>query len=401
MTLWEETFARPETLRRRLEEMDCSPEDMASLESVESVLTFHLFRAPEALRNILSREAAAAGVRTAWHRRGAGTDSGETLLLGTPKQLERVATSLAAVSDAEARTWGERLRRALAGRARRQWTLPLPRGRELRLGGRTLIMGILNLTEDSFFAESRVTGFSCVARALSMVEEGADILDLGAESTRPGAIPVSEEEETARLVPALRAIREHLPEAVLSVDTTKASVARACVAAGADLVNDISGLGFDPDLASAVGELGVPLVLMHIRGTPETMQDDPRYGNLAAEMNAYFEERLSKAEAAGIPRDRIILDPGIGFGKTTAHNMALLHHPEFFRSFGRPLLVGHSRKSSFGKILRLPRPENRLESTLAVTALCAWQGVEILRVHDVRENVRVVRTIEAVKTLGA
>ncbi len=401
MTLWEESLARPETLRRRFEEMGCSPEDMVSPELVEGVLAFHLFWAPETLRNILSREAAAVGVRIVWSRPEKGTVSKEALLLGTPKQLEGIAARLASASETEARTWGEQLRRALAGRVIRQWRLPLPRGRELRLGGRTLIMGILNLTEDSFFAGSRVTGSSCISRALSMVEDGADILDLGAESTRPGAVPVSEEEETSRLVPALRAIRERLPEAVLSVDTTKASVARACVAAGADLVNDISGLGFDPDLASAVGELGVPLVLMHIRGTPETMQNDPNYENLAAEMNAYFEERLSRAEAAGIPRDRIVLDPGIGFGKTTAHNMALLHHPEFFRAFGRPLLVGHSRKSSFGKILRLPNPEDRLESTLAVTALCAWQGVEILRVHDVRENVRVVRTIEAVKTLGA
>lgn len=401
MTLWEESLARPEILLRKLEEMGCSPEDMASLEPVESVLAFHLFRAPEILRSILSREAAAAGARTIWPRSEKGEISKEVLLFGTPKQLESIAARLASASETEAKTWGERLRRALAGRAIRQWTLSLPRGRELRLGGQTRIMGILNLTEDSFFAGSRVTVSSCVARALSMVEEGADILDLGAESTRPGAVPVPEEEEMARLVPALRAIRERLPEVVLSVDTTKASVARACVAAGADLVNDISGLAFDPDLASVVGELGVPLVLMHIQGTPETMQTDPRYENLAAEINAYFEERLSRSEAAGIPRDRIILDPGIGFGKTTAHNMALLHHPEFFRSFGRPLLVGHSRKSSFGKILRLPNPEDRLESTLAVTALCAWQGVEILRVHDVRENVRVVRTIEAVKTLGA
>ncbi len=276
--------------------------------------------------------------------------------------------------------------------------LKLPRGRILSLGGGcTRIMGILNRTEDSFYGASRASSEEvCLVRAEEMLAQGADILDIGAESTRPGAEPVPEDLERERLVPVIGEIRWRHPEAVISVDTTKASVGEACLEAGADMLNDISGLGFDADLASVAARWGAPLVLMHMKGVPRTMQENPEYSDLMGEICGYFEERIALAENRGCSRNRIILDPGLGFGKSDCHNLRILREISRFRSFGLPLLIGHSRKSTIGRVLDLPRPEDRLEGTLALSAWCAVQGVEILRVHDVKENRRAVRMIEAV-----
>ncbi|HOO64422.1 MAG TPA: dihydropteroate synthase [Synergistaceae bacterium] len=278
------------------------------------------------------------------------------------------------------------------------FSLSLPRRRRLSLGGgRTRIMGILNRTEDSFYGASRVhSEEACLARAEEMLAQGADILDIGAESTRPGSEPVPEALEKERLVPVIREIRRRHPEAVISVDTTKAAVGEACLEAGADMLNDISGLGFDSDLAAVAARWQAPLVLMHMKGIPRTMQENPEYPNLMEELSEYFEERLSLAESKGCPRSQVILDPGLGFGKKDCHNLRILREIARFRSFGLPLLMGYSRKSTIGRVLDLPRPEDRLEGTLALSAWCAAQGVEILRVHDVRENLRAVRMIQAV-----
>jgi len=258
-------------------------------------------------------------------------------------------------------------------------------------------MGILNRTEDSFYGASRVhSEEACLARAEEMLAQGADILDIGAESTRPGSEPVPEALEKERLVPVIREIRRRHPEAVISVDTTKAAVGEACLEAGADMLNDISGLGFDSDLAAVAARWQAPLVLMHMKGIPRTMQENPEYPNLMEELSEYFEERLSLAESKGCPRSQVILDPGLGFGKKDCHNLRILREIARFRSFGLPLLMGYSRKSTIGRVLDLPRPEDRLEGTLALSAWCAAQGVEILRVHDVRENLRAVRMIQAV-----
>ena len=392
-------FSDGAELAAALEELGCDPGGFPYFEGKREVYPLRFRGVDTRAANALKQEMLSRGGDVAVHRHAIdrGVPTTDCILFGTPKQLRLLVEKLAALPY-----WGldavrRELEAALEALGKRRWILPLPRGRSLVLGERTRVMGILNLTADSFFASSRVAAEHCRERARAMVVAGADLLDLGAESTRPGAEAQSAEEEMARLVPALQSIREELPDIPLSVDTTKASVARACVEAGADLVNDISGLGFDPELPAAVADLGVPLVLMHIQGVPRTMQEAPRYASLPGDLGAFFEDRLARAEAAGISRDRIILDPGLGFGKTAAHNLELLKHLEYFRPWGRPLLVGHSRKSTLGRVLDLPDPGDRLEGTLAVTALCAWQGVEIVRVHDVRENVRVVRTVEAVK----
>ncbi len=205
------------------------------------------------------------------------------------------------------------------------------------------------------------------------------------------------EEECARVVPVISEIRRLRPQSILSIDTRKASVAEAAVKAGADIVNDVSGLRYDPGMARTLSELRVPVILMHSRKTPGTMQESPSYNHVVSDVWDELEKVLEHATRAGIEKEAVILDPGLGFAKDAAHNMSLLKHLKAFRTLGRPLLVGHSRKSTIGQVLSLPSPEDRLEGTLAITALCAWQGIPLVRVHDVRENSRVARMIEAIR----
>lgn len=319
------------------------------------------------------------------------------LLLGTPGQLRSLAEKLGALP-----CWGlpeirEGLSRTLAGLDKSAWTFSFREGRALPLGKRTAVMGILNLTSDSFYEKSRISPEDDIlSRARSMVEAGAAVLDLGAESTRPGSEPVPEQEEMDRLIPSVAAVRKAFPETVISADTWKAKVALEAVRAGADIINDISGLGFDPDLPGAVAESGAALVLSHIQGTPRDMQKDPRYDDTVGDILRSFEERLSLAEKAGIPAERIILDPGLGFGKRCGDNLRILRNLDAFRIFGRPLLIGHSRKGFIGATLGLADPEDRLEGTLAVTALCGLRNVALVRVHDVEENVRVLSMLSAI-----
>jgi len=269
------------------------------------------------------------------------------------------------------------------------------RGRRFDLGPRTWLMGVVNVTPDSFsdgglYLETD----KAVARGLELAFEGADIIDVGGESTRPGSRPAPEDEELERVVPVVRALRKKT-EALLSVDTTKAAVARAALDAGADIVNDTSALRADPAMAAVVARSGAALVLMHMQGTPLTMQEAPRYDDLIGEIGAFLAERMSVAAAAGIPAERLIVDPGVGFGKTYEHNLELLRRQEVFQALGRPVLVGVSRKAFLGVILDLP-PTRRLEGTLAAAVLAVERGAHILRVHDVGPVARAVRTAEAI-----
>jgi len=269
------------------------------------------------------------------------------------------------------------------------------KGRRFEIGPRTWLMGIVNVTPDSF-SDGGIyleTG-KAVARGLELVSEGADVLDVGGESTRPGSRPVPEDEELERVVPVVRALRRKT-EALLSVDTTKAAVAKAALEAGADIVNDTSALRGDPAMAATVARSGAALVLMHMQGTPLTMQEAPRYADLLGEIGAFLAERMSAAAAAGIPAERIIVDPGIGFGKTYEHNLELLRRQEVFQALGRPVLLGVSRKAFLGAILDLP-PTRRLEGTIAASVLAVERGAHILRVHDVGPVARAVRTAEAI-----
>ena len=264
------------------------------------------------------------------------------------------------------------------------------------LAARTYIMGVLNVTPDSFSDGGlRLDPGRAVEHAHQMVEDGADLIDVGGESTRPGSEPVSTEEELRRILPPLKGLVGKIPVPI-SVDTYKADVAAVVLAEGVDIINDISGLGFDPRVAAVVGEAGAALVLTHIRGTPRTMQQDPEYTDLLGEIREYLHERIRLAEAQGVHAEAIAVDPGIGFGKRVEHNLLLLKRLPELQVLQKPILVGPSRKAFIGKILDLPVGE-RLEGTAAAVAVAIWQGANVIRVHDVQVMVRVARMTDAIR----
>jgi len=257
------------------------------------------------------------------------------------------------------------------------------------LGLRPLVMGVLNVTPDSFSDGGRYTDLeTALERARQMVREGADIIDVGGESTRPGAEPVSLEEELRRVIPVVEAIGGEL-DVPLSVDTYKAQVAQGALKAGAVMVNDVSGLRFSPDMAKVVADNGAYVVVMHMKGTPRDMQKNPYYQDVVGEVKAFFRERLDYLASQGVDLNKVILDPGIGFGKGLEDNLALVREIPSFLDLGRPILVGPSRKSFIGQVLGLPL-EERLEGTLAVVAVAAFLGATLVRVHDVLAARRVV-----------
>jgi dihydropteroate synthase len=261
-------------------------------------------------------------------------------------------------------------------------------------------MGVLNATPDSFSDGGlHLDPSRAAATAARMVEEGAALLDLGAESTRPGATPVPAEEERMRLLPVLRAVRAAV-RVPIAVDTRKAAVARAALDAGADLVNDVSAGCFDPAMLATCAAAGVPVVLMHMRGTPETMQRDPWYADVVAEVAAFLAARAAAAVHAGVAATAIVVDPGIGFGKTTAHNCLLLARLDLVAALGYPVLVGVSRKGFVGALLGGRPTGERLLGTAAAVAMAVVGGARIVRVHDVGAMSDVVRVVEAIRTVG-
>ncbi len=264
------------------------------------------------------------------------------------------------------------------------------------LSQRTLLMGALNVTPDSFSDGGRFFDQAkALEQGLRLAQEGADILDIGGESTRPGARPLEEGEEKRRIVPIIRDLAQKI-EIPISVDTRKASVAEEALQAGAEMINDISALRFDRRMAEVVARGKVPVVLMHMRGHPETMQLDIHYHNLLGEILSFFQERVGFAESRGILPEQIILDPGIGFGKSLEeqHNLILIKHLSKFKTLGKPLLIGTSRKAFLGRILGLP-PLEREEGTMATVAIAIFNGANIVRVHEVKKMRRAVQVADA------
>ncbi|MDC0261691.1 dihydropteroate synthase [Planctomycetaceae bacterium] len=251
------------------------------------------------------------------------------------------------------------------------------------MNGEARLMGIVNVTPDSFsdgghFLESQLA----IDHALGLEADGAQFLDIGGESTRPGADPVSVNDELKRVIPVIEGLREQT-SCLISIDTTKSEVAREALSAGADIVNDISGLTFDPKMLDVCAESDCGVIAMHIKGTPQTMQDDPSYENVVEEVTNFLAERLSVLTSAGIAEERIMLDPGIGFGKTAAHNLELMQDLAVIRALGRPLLIGHSRKRFLQQILGR-EVEERVAGTVGVSIALRMLGADLLRVHDVR-----------------
>jgi dihydropteroate synthase len=258
-----------------------------------------------------------------------------------------------------------------------------------------LVMGIVNLSPDSFFA-GNASAAAALKTAERLMEEGADILDIGAESSRPGSRPVPAEVELERLVPVVSEICKRFKVPV-SVDTCKPAVAERALSLGAEIINDITGLQKFPRMAEIIAAHGAGVVLMHMRGSPETMQENPRYDDVIGEIAAFLGKSVALAEAAGIAPDRIAVDPGIGFGKTVGHNLEILRNLDGLKKLRKPILLGASRKSFIGHVLDLPA-EERLEGSLAAAVIGVQKGASILRVHDVKETARAVRLAQAVFT---
>lgn len=270
------------------------------------------------------------------------------------------------------------------------------RDREIDLSRRAMVMGIINATPDSFSdGGSFLDPQAALAHGLRMVAEGAEILDIGGESTRPGAQSVEADEEIRRVLPIIQALRRE-SQALLSIDTSKAAVARAALDAGADIINDVTGLRADPDMTSLAASSKAGIVIMHMQGEPRTMQVAPTYDDVVHEVGEFFRQSLARSVACGIDPMRIALDPGIGFGKTPEHNRRLLAELSAFLEFRRPLLVGASRKSFLGWLAGSSAMDDRFWPGVALTSLCRERGARILRVHDVKPHTEALRMTEAI-----
>lgn len=344
--------------------------------------------------NILKQQMLSAGGECAVTKDATtcSVDRAPVILIGTKKQLQRLIGGL------KYQCFGlKELRQELIDFFN-QYNQP----HSLKLGSatfdfsqKTYVMGILNVTPDSFSDGGQFTNVEQARKAaLKMIAEGADIIDIGGESTRPGADPVALEEELDRVVPVIEAIRKE-SDIPLSIDTYKSAVAAAALEAGVNAVNDISGLRFDSQMAATIKKYDAAVVLMHIQGTPRNMQQNPHYQNLIDEILHHLQDSVRMALNAGIARNKITIDPGIGFGKTVAHNYAILRYLGEFRSLRLPLLVSISRKSMIGKLLKLP-VDQRLEGSLAAMSCAIQNGVDMVRVHDVRESVRAVRVVDTI-----
>ena len=259
-----------------------------------------------------------------------------------------------------------------------------------------LVMGILNVTPDSFYDGGMYKEiYSALKKVEYMMEKGADIIDIGGESTRPYSDPVSVEEEMERVIPVVKAVREKFPEAVISVDTYKAEVAKKALELGAHIINDVSAARFDPKMVDVLRDYQPIVIIMHMKGTPKDMQNDPVYSDVVAEVKSFLKERKDFLVKIGVPESNVIVDPGIGFGKRLHHNLLLIKHLSQFTEIA-PVLIGPSRKSFIGEILSLP-PAERLEGTLSSVAIAVYNGARIVRVHDVREAKRAVLVAKAIR----
>jgi dihydropteroate synthase len=313
----------------------------------------------------------------------------DLVVMGASERLAALASGLGGEA-------GQRIGAALDGFLRPPERALRCRGRELHLGAKTVVMGIINVTPDSFSGNGLGSDVeAAVALGQQMVADGADILDVGGESTRPGAEPVSLQEELARVLPVVEALAAEAGVPI-SIDTYKSGVAEQALSRGASIINDISGLQADERMARVAADAGAAVVVMHIRGTPRDMQKDPRYADVIGEISDYLEEGIARAQAAGLTRDQIVVDPGFGFGKTLEHNLELLRRLRELRCLGCPVMIGTSRKSTIGKLLGDLPPEERLEGTAATVALAIAAGADIVRVHDVKQMARVARVADAV-----
>ncbi|MGB9876601.1 MAG: dihydropteroate synthase [bacterium] len=383
-------------LLQEMKRMNVSVEGIERMLKKGEFLQILLPKVPHYLANIFKQKMLALGGECAvsWDTVKGGEGLTDCLLMGTRKQIEALILYINEQPFSSLREISEELDGVLRNYGRKEWLLPLPR-HPLSLGGKPKIMGILNITPDSFYDGGRYNELDrAIARAEEMVEEGASIIDVGGESTRPGSESVSLEEELRRVIPAIKELVKRI-DVPISIDTYKAEVARRAIEEGAEMVNDISALRFDEKMVEVVREHKVAVVLMHMKGTPKDMQVNPYYEDVVGEVYDFLKERVEWAQMNGIERDYLLIDPGIGFGKRTIDNIELIRRLSEFRSLGLPILIGPSRKSFLGNILGGLPPEERLEGTAAAVAVSVLKGASIIRVHDVKEMKRVVEVAYA------
>src|SRR4030043_1379154 len=348
--------------------------------------------------NLLKQEMLSLGGDVAVDGRGldCSTRQIDALLMGTQKHFEKLILKLERYPDLQ--SLGQSIKETIRNISKIQYTLRC-RKKTLTLGKRTLLMGVLNVTPDSFsdgglFFDKE----KAIAHGIRMVEEGADVIDIGGESTRPGSKPLELEEELRRIIPVIESLAKEV-DVPISIDTYKSTGAQRAIEAGAEMINDISGLHFDPGLAQVAAKEDAPLVLMHIRGTPETMQKDVHYDSLFSEILQYLKDSIQRAESAGLDPRQIIIDPGIGFGKTVKDNLLIIKNLHEFRILGKPILLGTSRKSFIGKILNT-EVEDRLEGTLSSIAIGVLNGAHIIRSHDVHQAKKAITVADAIRLAG-
>jgi len=353
-----------------------------------------LYDVPAISANVIKQEMLAAGGDAAVHKHSITLKVRHTnvLTMGTLAQHKKLIEKLSLMHYWNLDEIARDIKNCLFETKVR--TIELPSGRKLEFE-KPLIMGIVNVTPDSFYAASRVEKDKLIDFAARMIKEGVDIIDIGGESTRPGSDRISEEEELNRVVPAVEIVRKNF-DVVISVDTYKAKVAEEALKNGAEMVNDVSALRFDPAMMDVLKTYKPAVVLMHMKGEPKTMQENPYYEDVVKEILYFFKERIEKLQQIGL-EDKVIIDPGIGFGKRLVDNLEIIRRISEFNSLKKPLLVGASRKSFIGQVLGNLPPEERLYGTLAVTAYCVLNGVDIVRVHDVKENLHVIKLIQAIQ----
>lgn len=373
-----------------------SEEGIKRMFSKGEFLKIFLPKLPYTIANIIKQKMLSLGGETAVSRETIKGGEGVTdcLVLGTEKQIEELISYLKEQPFSSLKEIVEELEIVRKNYARKRWVLPFPY-HPLTIEGKPLIMGILNITPDSFYDGGRYTRVDfAVARGEEMVEEGAEIIDIGGESTRPGAERISAEEEIERVLPVLKELRKRI-DVPISIDTYKAEVARLAIEEGAEMVNDISAMRFDEKMVEVIREKRVPIVLMHMKGTPKDMQENPYYKDVMGEIYGFLMERVEWAVEKGIGRDYLIADPGIGFGKRIIDNLEIIRRLRELKSLGLPILLGPSRKSFIGNILGGLPPEERLEGTCAVVAIAVMKGANIIRVHDVKAMKRVIEVAYA------
>lgn len=377
--------------------------DKAGIKIMVSKGVFHLVKLEQLearAANILKQEMLARGGEAAVSRKvyNLGRNKTDVILMGSQRQFDELCKKLKEQPFSLAKAADE-IRQVLENFAKEP---PVIRAGQfkLNLAKRTYLMGILNITPDSFSDGGRFFDFDqAIARAKQMVKEGADIIDVGGESTRPGAGKVNLKEEIRRTIPVIKKLAQEINKPI-SIDTYKSEVARKALKAGATIINDISALRMDKQMAGLVAKTKVPLILMHMQGTPKNMQKNPRYKDVVGEIIQFLRQQAEVAVAAGVKKENIIVDPGIGFGKTVEHNLEIVKRLSEFKSLDYPICLGTSRKSFIGLTLNLP-VEERLEGTTATVAVGILNGASIIRAHDVLEMKQVARMVDAIKSVNS